>query len=66
MKEYARNHYHSSNDKIIAKKFFMKITKKSCKNKHEIDTEIFQKKKKKKEKTEKIDIKTCLKKIKKN
>ena len=26
----------------------MKITKKSCKNKHEIDTKIFQKKKRKK------------------
>ena len=61
MKEYARNRYHLSSGKIIPKTFFMEITKKSCKNKYEIDTEIFQKKKKKKKNMEKIDIKTCLK-----
>lgn len=45
----------------------MKIRKKECENKHEIDREILQKKKtKKKEYTEKTVIKIRIKKIKKS
>ena len=45
----------------------MKITKKGYKNKHKIDTEVFLKKKKtKKLNIEGIDVKMCLKKMKKN
>ena len=35
----------------------MKMTKKGCKNKHNIVTEIFQKKKRQKKNTEEIDTK---------
>ena len=48
-----------SNGKVIAKK--TRITKKSCKNKHKMDTKVFQKKN-----MEEIDMKICLKKISKN
>ena len=53
MKEYARNHYHSSNGKIIAKNFFMKITKKSCKSKYEIIQKYFRRRRTKRRRRKK-------------
>ena len=47
-------------------KGIMKLTRNGCKDKLEIDTEIFQKKEKKSKKTEDTDIKIFLKKIGKN
>ena len=64
LKEYARNSYYLKNGKAKSKKYY-KNNKNGFKNKHKIVTEIFLNKKKTKSKTKEVDIKICLKKIKK-
>ena len=50
LKEYAQRCYHLVNYKVKATEYYKKITNKGCKNKHDIFTEIFQKKKRLKKK----------------